>query len=144
MRTHHLCGSGTTPAHRGPKSIRTEQRRDGETSAKHFRQVRCDSDHILGLRFDLMSLSGHKLSDRSKGAKPLLTIRVLIADDSQSSRALLRAILEGSGYEVFEAENGVQVLERAGGFGPDLLILDLQMPKLDGYAAAKALRKIPA
>jgi CheY-like chemotaxis protein len=85
-----------------------------------------------------------KLSDRSKGAKPPLTIRVLIADDSQSSRALLRAILEGSGYEVVEAENGVQVLERAGGFGPDLLILDLQMPKLDGYAAAKALRKIPA
>ncbi len=66
--------------------------------------------------------------------------RILIADDTVSSRDLLRSILEGSGYEVAEAENGEEVLEIATDFGPALVILDLQMPKLDGYAAATALR----
>lgn len=45
---------------------------------------------------------------------------------------------------MLEAENGEQVLEKAPGFEPDIVILDLQMPKLDGYSAAIALRKIPA
>ncbi len=42
-----------------------------------------------------------------------------------------------------EAVDGEQVVDKATGFAPDLVILDLQMPKLDGYAAAIALRKIP-
>jgi CheY-like chemotaxis protein len=70
--------------------------------------------------------------------------RILIADDTLSSRELLRSILESSGYQVVEAEDGKQVLERAAAFKPHLMILDLQMPNLDGCAAAKALRKIPA
>ena len=43
-----------------------------------------------------------------------------------------------------EAEDGEQVLQIAVSFKPDLIVLDLQMPKLDGYAAATALRKIAA
>jgi len=70
--------------------------------------------------------------------------RILIADDTLSSRELLRSILESSGYEVLEAEDGEQLLERAAIFQPDLVILDLQMPKLNGWAAATALRKNPA
>lgn len=61
-----------------------------------------------------------------------------------SSRELLRAILETSGYEVVEAEDGEMVIERALAFTPCLIILDLNMPRLDGCAAATALRKIPA
>ena len=68
----------------------------------------------------------------------------MIADDSWSSRELLRSILESSGYEVIEAEDCEQVLERAFAFKPHLVILDLQMPKMNGCAAAAALRKIPA
>lgn len=70
--------------------------------------------------------------------------RILIADDTPSSRELLRSILESSGYEVVEAEDCNQVIERAATFQPDLVILDLQTPQLDGCAAASALRKIPA
>ena len=66
-------------------------------------------------------------------------IRILIADDAASSRDLLRSILEAR-YLIVEAEDGEQVLEKAGPFNPHLLILDLQMPKLDGYATAMALR----
>lgn len=82
--------------------------------------------------------------DRSTGAERPSTIRILIADDTSSSRELLRSILESSGYEVDEAEDGEQVLERAVSFLPHLIILDLKMPKLDGCSTARALRKISA
>jgi len=82
--------------------------------------------------------------DRSGGTTPPLAKRILIADDTLSSRELLRSILESSGYEVVEAEDCEQVIGRAIAFKPHLVILDLQMPQLDGCAAAMALRKIPA
>lgn len=85
-----------------------------------------------------------KLSERSGDAGRPLAKRILIADEPLSSRALLRFMLECSGYEVLDAENGEQVLERIDAFAPHLVILDLQLPTLDGYAAAKALRMMPA
>lgn len=76
-------------------------------------------------------------------AIPAESRRILIADDTASSRDLLRSILEASNYTVEEAVDGAQVLEIVEMFGPHLVILDLQMPRLDGYATAAALRKIP-
>jgi len=70
-------------------------------------------------------------------------MRVLIADEGASSRDLLRSILESGGYVVREARDGAQVLAMAGEFAPDVVILDLQMPRLDGYATAAALRQMP-
>ena len=84
------------------------------------------------------------LPDRSQGAERPSTTRILVADDTLSSRELLRTILESSGYEVVEAEDGEQVLERAMDFTPHLVILDLKMQKLDGCSVARALRMIPA
>jgi CheY-like chemotaxis protein len=69
--------------------------------------------------------------------------RVLIADDTASSRELLRSILEASDYLVAEASDGEQVLELARTFAPHLVILDLQMPNLDGYATVRILRRMP-
>jgi len=70
--------------------------------------------------------------------------RILIADDPLSSRELLRSMLEAGGYEVRDAGDGEQVLERASTFLPELMILDLLIPKLDGYETAKVLRKMEA
>jgi len=70
--------------------------------------------------------------------------RILIADDSESSRDLLRYILERTGCEVIEAKDGPEALRQASATEPDLLILDLNMPGLDGYAVASELRKFPA
>jgi CheY-like chemotaxis protein len=69
--------------------------------------------------------------------------RILIADDAGSSRDLLRSILEAGNYVVEEAFDGMQALEIAEAFRPHLIILDLQLPKLDGYATTAALRQIP-
>jgi CheY-like chemotaxis protein len=68
---------------------------------------------------------------------------VLIADNSASSRELLRSILEARGYTVGEAGDGVQVLAMIDFFAPHLVILDLQMPLIDGFATIAALRRKP-
>ena len=82
--------------------------------------------------------------DRSTGAVLPSARRILIADDAVSSRELLRTILERQGYIVMEAVDGREAVDQAPQFAPDLVILDLQMPRLDGYSTAIALRKIPA
>jgi CheY-like chemotaxis protein len=71
--------------------------------------------------------------------KPL----ILIADDRASSRELLRLVLERAGYEVLEAEDGQAALDRARTRTPDLILLDLQMPVLDGYQVLAVLRSEP-
>jgi two-component system chemotaxis response regulator CheY len=82
--------------------------------------------------------------DRAQATERPSARKIFIADDASSSRELLRVILEGEGYEVMEAIDGEQAVHTAPNFSPDLVILDLQMPKLDGYSVAIALRKIPA
>jgi CheY-like chemotaxis protein len=69
--------------------------------------------------------------------------RILIADDRPSSRELLRLVLERAGYDVIEAEDGRVALERARTSSPDLILLDLQMPEMDGYQVLAALRSEP-
>jgi CheY-like chemotaxis protein len=75
---------------------------------------------------------------------PVEPRRILIADEAASSRDLLRSILEACNYIVEEAIDGAQVLENVEAFAPHVIIFDLQMPSLDGYATAAALRRIPA
>ena len=67
--------------------------------------------------------------------------RVLIADDKATSRELLRTVLEKDGYSVTEAADGIEALQRARDALPDLIILDLHMPGLDGFAVVQELRK---
>jgi two-component system cell cycle response regulator DivK len=66
---------------------------------------------------------------------------ILIADDKDSSRELIRVVLERSGYVVHEAADGVQALERARDTHPDLILLDLQMPQLDGFGVLRELQQ---
>lgn len=77
--------------------------------------------------------------DAEKHRKP----RILIADDTPSSRELLLSILDGCGYEVAEVADGSEILKCAIAFKPHVVILDFQMSRLDGCAAAILLRKQP-
>ncbi len=67
--------------------------------------------------------------------------RILIAEDRPSSRDLLRTVLESVGYEVIEATDGKEALDKASNGPVDVIILDLQMPKVDGFAVVASLRK---
>lgn len=70
-------------------------------------------------------------------------MKILIADDKATSRELVRTVLERIGHEVFEANDGIEVLNAAGQVSPDLIILDLHMPGLDGFEVVKELRSSP-
>jgi two-component system cell cycle response regulator DivK len=67
---------------------------------------------------------------------------ILIVDDFDDTRLLLRTWLEKKGYQVIEAENGNQAVARAEENEPDLIIMDVEMPELDGLAATRKIRQI--
>jgi CheY-like chemotaxis protein len=66
---------------------------------------------------------------------------VLVVDDEEQNRTLLRDPLEARGYEIAEAENGLQALQKIAERAPDAILLDLMMPKLDGFEVCRRLRK---
>ncbi len=67
--------------------------------------------------------------------------RILIADDKATGRELVRTILENEGYEIHEAVDGLDAVAQARTLHPDLMILDLHMPGLDGFGVVSALRQ---
>lgn len=69
--------------------------------------------------------------------------KILIAEDNPVNRELLRELLEIQGYEVFEACDGQEALRMVEQIRPDLLILDLGMPVLDGFGAICRIRADP-
>lgn len=70
--------------------------------------------------------------------------RILIADDNQQNAELIEAHLDGAGYETRIAENGEETLAAAIDWRPDVLLLDVMMPKLSGFEVCKRLRADPA
>ena len=69
--------------------------------------------------------------------------RVLVVDDKAASRELIRTVLENAGYTVTEAGDGLEAVRVAQRVEPDLILLDLQMPALDGFGALEQLRADP-
>jgi CheY-like chemotaxis protein len=66
--------------------------------------------------------------------------RVLIADDNVDSATVLAILLRASGHEVHTVHDGIAALEASESFRPDLVILDIGMPKLNGYDVARQIR----
>lgn len=69
--------------------------------------------------------------------------KILIADDDPIIIKLLQVNLEMEGYDVVTAHDGQDAVEKAGKEQPDLVILDIMMPRMDGWAARQALLAIP-
>lgn len=67
--------------------------------------------------------------------------QILIADDFDDNRELLKLLLEPDGYSVREARDGQECLEMARSILPDLALVDLSMPKMDGWSVLRELRK---
>src|ERR1043165_3639661 len=78
----------------------------------------------------------------SRAAAAILYPTVLVAEDSEDTRIMLKRAFELKGYRVFEAEDGQQALEMAWQYRPSLMVIDLNMPVLDGLETIKHFREL--
>jgi two-component system, cell cycle response regulator DivK len=69
--------------------------------------------------------------------------RILIVEDQEDLRGVLRTLLAGSGYEVVEAADGQAGVAKAHSERPDLILMDIQLPVLDGYDATRQIKANP-
>ena len=67
---------------------------------------------------------------------------VLVIEDNAQNLYLVTFMLEKSGFKVFQAETGLEGLEKAKAVKPDLILLDIQLPEMDGYEVARRLKQI--
>jgi DNA-binding response OmpR family regulator len=84
------------------------------------------------------------VDDVAGGAKRGGRHTVLLVEDEEALRHVLKDLLEREGYSVIEATDGVQALDEIDRHAPDALVLDLQLPRLDGYQVLKHIRARPA
>lgn len=70
--------------------------------------------------------------------------RVLIVDDDEMTRMLARDVLEADGFAVIEAGNGVEGLKKFQEFHPDIVLMDVEMPQMDGFTACQKIREYNA
>jgi two-component system cell cycle response regulator DivK len=68
---------------------------------------------------------------------------VLLVEDTEDNRQMMRRLLEMSGYRVVEAINGVEAVEVAGQIRPQIILMDLSLPFIDGLAATRRIRSLP-
>jgi CheY-like chemotaxis protein len=72
-----------------------------------------------------------------------MKLKVLVIEDNEQNLYLTTFILEKHGYEVIQARDGREGIDQAGRVKPALILLDIQLPVMDGYAVAKELRSNP-
>ncbi len=70
--------------------------------------------------------------------------RILVVEDQEDNRAILRDLLQSVGYELIEAVNGEEALSMAVKHKPDLILMDIQLPVVDGYEATRRIKAEPA
>jgi DNA-binding response OmpR family regulator len=80
-----------------------------------------------------------KIPDTFESTAPQI---ILVVDDEARMRRFIRMNLELEGYQVVEAENGVQALDQIRKYTPDLVIMDVMMPEMDGFETLAMLREI--
>ena len=70
--------------------------------------------------------------------------RILVVEDTEDNRRIMRDLLAGAGYELIEAVDGAAGVEAALRERPDLILMDIQLPVLDGYEATRRIKADPS
>src|SRR5213596_2693900 len=124
------------PAPEKPSSGAT--RLSGATDGQRF------TPGPVSTHFDLLEEAAPPGETRRSGAHGQPASKVQLVDDEDSLRKVMRDLLERDGYDVTEARDGVQALDQVDRVGPDIIVLDLNLPGLDGYGVLSHLRSRPA
>lgn len=95
----------------------------------------------MTLTENLQDKSSHATAARR--AKPPAKSTILIAEDNADSREMLAILLRLKGFQVIGAENGVEAVELTLSKSPDLILLDFELPRLDGLSVVRNLRSAP-
>src|SRR5215203_5834784 len=85
-----------------------------------------------------MAESGVKMKKQTKPPT------VLLVEDTEDNRFMMRRLLEMTGYKVVEAMNGEEAVRLAEAEAPQLILMDLSLPVIDGLAATRLIRKLPS
>jgi len=88
------------------------------------------------------ALLGSKPEPKRQGGKMAIR-RILIVDDSPTERHVLNDMLTKSGYEVMASDNGEDAIQKAKSLRPDLILMDVVMPGLNGFQATRAISRDP-
>jgi two-component system cell cycle response regulator DivK len=70
--------------------------------------------------------------------------RILVIEDTEDNRQIIRDLLDSAGYEYIEAVDGLSGVEKAKAEKPDLILMDMQLPGIDGYEATRRIKAEPA
>ena len=105
------------------------------------RSSSAEAPPAVSTHFDLLE---EPAKARTSGAHGQPACKVLLVDDEDSLRKVMKDLLERDGYAVTEARDGVQALDQVDRVGPDIIVLDLNLPGLDGYGVLSHLRSRPA
>jgi twitching motility two-component system response regulator PilG len=85
-------------------------------------------------------MAAENTSDKLNGSGAHTSLRILVVDDSSTIRRSAESMLTAEGYEVVTAENGFEALSKVARHNPDLIFVDIMMPRLDGYQTCAIIK----